>query len=441
MLLLFAGSIVLAQSPPDLQCATPDAISALQGRQPASWPTMLDAPVGVGNAHRPPPPDGHKVPYGQPTGLFLETENFLISWEDGSLSLDSIDRTADALEGAWTQLVEIQGWPAPVSSERYLIWVIFDPDLSGTGFTTEYFDEVYPQGYPVIFVNPTNIELEAFWASLMVHEFMHTVHFTMRDYRFDLTEETWYWEASATHASELAAPDVDGHQYISAAYAEFPEARYDTRERAHDYGMFVLNAWLEDPDLGVGPGTMHAIWRAGAERPDALWDELIADVTRRDAVTVWAAFAADYGNQQMPESSQYTPARLKGTLSEQGDGRLPYLGTDYWEIEADGRMMATGDVRVSTPDGVFLPQTTAAVQRGDIIAVTAAVDGADYTLVHLEEDARDLSQDTGDAAARRTPESTMTRGCADRGTQMGSGVLVWMVLLWRRRPRQVHAEE
>ena len=111
--------------------------------------------------------------------------NFAVGWEEGQGTEDDADRALEALEQAWSALIEEQQWRQPKSSETHLIWVIFNRNLGGTGLTTSYTDSNFPDGYPVIYLNPDYSDLEDFWASLSAHEFAHAIQYAYRDYRID----------------------------------------------------------------------------------------------------------------------------------------------------------------------------------------------------------------------------------------------------------------
>ncbi len=357
-------------------CATPAALDALRGTHAPLFAEMLVSPP---NLHRPPgPPPPSRVIYGTPYARHLETDHFSINAVDASVSDAAMTASAEALERAWSAYIDVLGWPAPVSSDSYFLWVLLDPSLGGTtGFTTEYFTDEFPDGYPVVYVNPTTLTDfgSAFYTSLNAHEFMHAVQFGMRDY--DLAggdTENWYWEASATHASELAAPEVDGHQYASDWYAQIPEVRYDSYENAHQYGMFVFNAYLEE---GIGAGTMRAVWEQGADAPGVAWPDLMEEAVGVPASALWAAFTDAYGNRTLVESRLYSVAKNEGALTDGAGGVLDELGTHYWTISEDMDVLPDGDVILG---GTSEPGTPRTVLAGEVLSVTALSDSTTYQL-------------------------------------------------------------
>ena len=360
-----------------MDCATPAALDALRGVRPATHSSMLIRPASLTPPVGPPPPD--RTHYGSPLEDHYDTEHFSINWWDASVSPEDVSAAAEALEMGWQAFIEAQGWPAPASSESWYLWVMLDPSLgSTTGYTTEYSSDDYPDGYPIIYINPHTREAygEDFYAALAAHEFMHAIQFGMRDYGDaggDL--ENWYWEASATHASELADPTVDGHQYTSEWYAMRPEVRYDSYESSHQYGMFVFNAWLED---ALGAHTMRATWEASVGRAGQPWPTILEAATATPPEVLWAGFTHAYGNQTLPESHQYAQAAVQGPLSDTAAGTLPELGTHYWTIDEDTDVgVVSGDVILGGAAAAMAPVPMAA---GAVLSVTAVADSTDYVL-------------------------------------------------------------
>ncbi|MEC8423082.1 MAG: hypothetical protein VX000_04855, partial [Myxococcota bacterium] len=165
-------------------CRTPDALAALAGANPTHDTRILSPPPGLSigiRADQPSPPDGKPL-YGTPYPDHQTSENFLVTWTDADVDPDVAERTLIDLEDGWTALVEEQQWPVPVSGDIFKLWVLLDPAMSGTGLTTEYPTAEYPEGYPVIFLNPTYAQDTTFWRTLVVHEFAHTLQYRLRDY-------------------------------------------------------------------------------------------------------------------------------------------------------------------------------------------------------------------------------------------------------------------
>ena len=363
-------------------CGTADALSVLAGVAPAHDPRVLAPPPGLrmGIAPATPGPPDTKPTYGTPYDDHQTSENFLVTWTDTSVDPAVAAQTLIDLEDAWAALVEDQAWPLPVSGDTYKLWVLLDPSLSGTGLTTEYTTDDFPEGYPVIFLNPSWASDTRFWRTLVAHEFAHALQYRLRDYTGE-TWEPWYWEASAQWQAELADPDNDGHLYTAAWYADRPGDRFDSMTDSHQYGMFVFNAWLEEHQTGADG--LRQVWLLSDDRPGTPWDAILAESTDEDPASLWAGFTGSYGNSGLAQSADYAPAAEQGTLGEGSGGDVAYLGTDYWAVAEDGvvtlQVDAGDEAVLSGADG---SGQTLSVRAGDTLAVTGLVDDgfAAYTL-------------------------------------------------------------
>lgn len=223
-------------------CLTPDAIEAqLAPGSAISEPRLVQAPAGVGVRPDHSPPPTERAIYGVPYENHLETEHFTLNWAAGVADPEIAARTGASLEAAWSTLVADQGWTPPVSSDQYYLWVLLVDDLGSTGFTAEYFTDEYPEGYPVVFLDTAWASDAPFWSTLVTHEFHHAAQFAVRQPAGG-TEETWFWEASASWASLLVEPDSTALDYTVPWYAEQPDLSYDSGVGWHPYGMMVFNA-------------------------------------------------------------------------------------------------------------------------------------------------------------------------------------------------------
>lgn len=422
-----ASSNASAPHPEAGRCGLPEVHRVLRGEALPSHPGMREAPAqlgpaGLAGATAPslpaasapapaPAPAPAKSVYGSPYANHIETENFTVNWWDDAVSREHAELAAAALETAWTSFIEEQGWPEPVSSDTYYLWVLLDRGLgSTTGYTTEYFTEEYPQGYPVIYLNPDQFWNESFWQALSAHEFMHTVQYGMREWDAGGTEESWYWEASANHASELADPSWDGHQYTAAWYTLQPQLRYDSYDGYHQYGIFVLNAWLEEQ----GEGLMRRTWEEGVGREDTTWDLLLAEASGMGVDELWAGFSAAVANEELPESALYEPMAVWGDAEVGATGSLAYLGSHAWEAPEALALEAEGDVVLGGPGGQRGGRVV--LEPGELLTVTALSDGAEYTLVEASEpvDTGLIGDDTGELGD--------SGGASDGGGVGGGGV-------------------
>ena len=406
-------------------CATPLVLAALNGPGPVFHPGVV-APVRPRTA--PAPPAAGKTIWGNPLPNHLSSDNIAVGWEGSTDYTRPAERVLEAVETAWSNLVVDQGWPGPRSSEDHLLWFILDPSLGHTGYTTLAFDDDHPDGVPVVYLNPDYAAYGAFWEHLAVHEFNHMLQYRLRDWE-SASEEAWYWEASAEWGAELGVPEVDFYGVQAGYYAATPELRYDTIDGRHEYGMLLLNAWLEEHVLGTGG--LLAVWTAGSEQSHDDWLTVLEDSTGLDHEDLWAGFTAAYANQDLRESPLYEAPVLQGELSDGASGQLALLGTDYWTCAEDTRVTVEGDAILGGAGGTGSAVTALA---GEVLTVTAVKQNADYTLA-LAEPTDPI--DTGDSAGPSDPgepgetglpdEDAVACGCRT-GPRSGSA-WVWLAAL------------
>ncbi len=372
-------------------CSLPEVLDALAGRAPAADLRYVVAPPGVGDRAPAPPPAGKGV-YGTSYAHHLETENFTINWADGDASDAVASQVAEGMELGWSYFVEDAAWDAPVSSDRYYVWVILDPSLSGTGYTTEYTTEEYPDGYPVIYINPEYSGYVDFFRLLAVHEFHHAVAFGYRDYWNGGADEAWYWEASAQWAAYLAEPGSTAFDYSAEWYADHTEYDFDSTEDYHHYGIFVLNAFLHE---AIGEHAMRGAWEESRDRTGDPWDGILESSTGTAAPDLWAGFAWAFGNELLAGAAGWARPQWGGTVSEGLGGTAAELGTVYYRVLSQVGI----DVEATEGEVVWLARPGAGgsyyLDPGDVFAVTAVGNrGAEWVL-RVGEALLDEPGDTG----------------------------------------------
>lgn len=372
-------------------CELPQVLDALAGRAPAADERYLVPPPGVGAHSRPPPPAAKGV-YGTPYDQHVDTENFTINWAQGDATTAVAEQVAEGLELGWSYFVGAAGWDAPVSSDQYLVWVILDPTLSGTGYTTEYFTDAYPDGYPVIFINPEYAGYTDFFRSLAVHEFHHAVAFGYRDYWGGGADETWYWEASAQWAAYLAEPGGTAFDYSAEWYADHPEYAFDSTDDYHHYGIFVLNAYLS---TAHGEHAMRAAWEESRDRTGDPWDDVLAASTGVSASDTWAEFAWAFGNESLPGAGGWANPASSGAVADGLTGEAEELGTRYYRAASQvGITVEATEGEVAWrarpgADGSYY------LDRGDVFAVTAVGNRGATWVLRVGEAVTEEPGDTG----------------------------------------------
>jgi len=404
-----------------IDCLLPATLSALSGQSPPIYQYMLTPPANL-TAEVSSPPSSQKLLRGNVFPNMIYTESFAVGWPNGmDITEAKVQMAADAMEDAWQALIVDGGWPQPVSSELYYIWVILDDDYAGSGYTTEYPADEYPEGYPVIFLNPEYSEDNKFWTSLAAHEFNHAVQYGMRDYSYGANDdEDWYWEASAEWGAELSLPNANAYGPQTWYYMSNSGARYSSMDGYHQYGMSVVNAHLEEHVSGEGG--MLAAWVEASTRPMVMWDELIPEANGVTLDELWGGFTSSVTSMDFNDAVYYFPPEVEGPVTDGKSGALPYLGTHYYNVQQSGSYSATGEVILAAPSGWGLSVT---VNAGDILAVTGRLDQINnYTLHYSEDVTVDTgTTDTGDSSTQiDTSEGLDDSGFdGDRPPKQGCG--------------------
>ncbi len=362
--------------------------------------------------------------FGQSFRHHVETENFTLQWTDSGIDPDRAVEIGEALERAWQELVVEGGWTPPVSSDEYLLWVILDPSLAGSGYTTEYVAGPYPDGYPITYLHPTIYEDEfpGYALSVAAHEFGHMLQYATAEYDSS-GEQTWYWEATAEWLAEVSLPEVDTYALSSYWYARGPELAFDSIANGHAYGMFLLNAYLDEHVFGIDG--IRRVWEAAGPN----WHEAIADEAELPFSTVMHDFVGAYAAGALAESAIYdsplTPERFE-TVPESESLRLPALyGVQFIEV---------ADYDPALGVWVEGPVDLIAVQGGDwdveleagpvLFAAMATDSGQEFQFGVLPE----VHEDTG--AEKPQPTSCACAGAPGTGSPYALGL---MLLALRRR--------
>ncbi|MFZ5479677.1 MAG: hypothetical protein ACOZNI_23120 [Myxococcota bacterium] len=394
-----------------MDCGLADVLAAKAGLEEPADPRMLAPPPFFDGRVRP-RADGKGV-YGQPLPNAIDTENFTVQWDHPDVDPDRAAEIAEALEAGWAALVEAGGWPQPVSSDQYLLWVILDPTISGSGFTTTYETDAYPDGYPVLYVNPDFAPgYPGFERSVSVHEFGHALQFGLRDWWTEGTD-AWYWEATSEWVAELGLPDADTYALSTYWYAVAPEASFDSTVDSHQYGMLLLNAYLDEYEIGAEG--IRDVWIAG--EGGGHWEDLIAEATGRDFGDVVADMTGAYAAGALRESPlYYEPTFDDPVWTSDLPGRY---GTHYVDLGVAMTLDVTGDVEVRyVLDGGWSEEPP-----GDVVTFTAVARRGEYGYGELVADVEDDC-----LCADEAPPEAPAGGCASAT----ASVPPWVLLILAR---------
>lgn len=426
-------------------------LDALLGVSPAADVRYLHAPVGIGRplgASAPPP--AAKAVYGTNLANHHETNNFSINWANGDGTSEIAEAAGVALELGWSRLIDDLDWQAPVSSDQYLLWVVLDASLGGTGFTTQYETDEFPDGYPVIYLNPDSYDYPVFFGALAQHEFHHAIQYGYRLQYSSGSSEAWYWEASANWAPYLVNPDSTAFDYTTAWYADVPELKYSSTEGSHQYGMFVLNSYL---DQALAPGTMQGVWSASASGDG--WLDVLEAATGQEPTEIWGQFAAAYGGRALDNSDRWV--EVQAEVGDEGEtGAAEQFGAVYYELDGNQDRLVSLDMieGEAIVSGVSGFGSEVVVGAGEVFAVTATTSaGATWNLVVGDVpadtgvgedtglgDTAGLNDDSGDDVDPiNTSDGPGACGCASVGGGGALSILAPVFLAARRRQSAARA--
>lgn len=292
-----------------MYCLLPALFASYLGETPAPYRFAWTPPPQVDGLRR----RGPKAICGNSFPYHIETEHFTVQWTNAAIPEERAQAIADALELGWEELVEEQGWPAPVSSDACYLWVILDDELSGSGLTTQYTSEDYPQGYPVSYLNPAfEPETPEFALSVAVHEFGHMIQYGLDGWDGTGTR-AWFWEATAEWMAEKGLPEANTYAESTYWYARSPEFDYHTMKNFHQYGMLLLDAWI-DENHGMEP--ILSAWLDAREHANEDWDARLARSVGMDFPEIVRQFTAAYAAKTLRESSLYYEPTLANSHRE-----------------------------------------------------------------------------------------------------------------------------
>jgi hypothetical protein len=211
--------------------------------------------------------------------LTRETEHFILHYtlegEDATTEA-YVDELADMMERIWAREIEELGWPAPPS----------DGDIGGDGRYDVYLQSLLQDGIfgycapeTVVGDNP-NTDFEEIHAATSffvvendmeedtrgnplgqlfttaAHEFHHAIQFG-----FDINDEKWMYEATATWMETLVAgDDEDATPYVGGNF-QSPEICFGEKSGTYTYGHWLFLQSIADVH---GMDVVQELWQNAA---------------------------------------------------------------------------------------------------------------------------------------------------------------------------------
>jgi hypothetical protein len=211
--------------------------------------------------------------------LTRETEHFILHYTlegDDATTEEYVDELADMMERIWEREIEELGWPAPPSDgdiggdERYDVYLqsllqdgIFGycaPEtVVGDNPNTEFEEENAATSF---FVVENDMQEDTRGNSLgqlfttAAHEFHHAIQFG-----FDINDEKWMYEATATWMETLAAgDDEDATPYVAGNF-QSPEICFGDKSGTYVYGHWLFLQSIADVH---GMDVVQELWQNAA---------------------------------------------------------------------------------------------------------------------------------------------------------------------------------
>jgi hypothetical protein len=302
--------------------------------------------------------------------------------------------------------------------------------LAGTGLTTGIPTDAHPAGVPIIYLNPTYVEQPDFFRSLAVHEFGHALQFRVRTWYGAEESEPWFWEATSEWMTEVVDPGWDQYAWSSGWYAAAPDQPFDSMEEYHQYGMMLLNAYMDEYR-----GGSQTVWDIWLENDGHSWLWEIESILGEQPIDTWTDFVGAYAAGQLQDSLVYETPVFVGQV-----GEIPgELGSAYVNLGVlDGAVQLRGGTGTLVRDGTWFTFETGAnipLGTGEVIVVVTNPDVEPLAYEITVVDVADVGEsgepvDTGGeprSVELEADSSEQRKGCSC-SSRSGRG-LAWVWLL------------
>ena len=412
----------------------------------------------------------------------LSSEHFALEYSSQQLEPDVAQDTLDALEAAWQTQIDVEGFPAPAGDGFQMpVWVEFiDSGLGGLTWT-------WPcdgQDLPFIVLNPNWLQHADKRENLAHHEFFHTVQTGVWWAEISTLEapNRWLAESTATYVNGWLAPE--SQEWNAANYVPYrtvePWRTIDDAEGFEPYGAYLFWQALASEE---GPGFLLDFVDSTSGRVGWAWDDALDETANLSTDATLASLARrlptmDFGIDALqgwgPADVQYQGLgtdRIGGMAGQHGPGYLPldvtldqegtapqHTGTALVSIASRGLVddeglwiEVSGDTKtrwsfqfVATRDGetssTFSPEVVAG-QTSAFFGNFPQIDAVFITATPLDDFGGGIAPWSYTAELQPSGEfegfadEAPDLGCASGCSASPRGLLLWPLLLARRRRR------
>ena len=195
------------------------------------------------------------------------------------------------------------------------------------------------------------------------HEYNHVVQ-----YAYDVFQDKWMFESTATWMEEKVFPDVDDyHQYVTpwAKLSAMPITRFDRDKGDKVYGSAVFNRWLDDE---YDESIVRRAWELSLDQDSfapGAYDKAIREYHGPGFSYELASFAASTAEWKVAGAGVHEGAafpdvtRAGVTLPVDGsviEGKLDHTGYALFDVAATSapKLTLTGTLPAGTAGAVML---------------------------------------------------------------------------------------
>lgn len=239
----------------------------------------------------------------------ITSTNFVVKWgPNETYSQTTIDRMLEGFELGWQTLIAQMQFAQPTGTDTYLMNVYIGNTGGNAPTIPDYaggYADIDGEGYPMMVIHPNLIPYfetpgyEEYGDQTMIHEFFHTVQFSVPAY--DLSNETayWFWEATSEWAAAQALPSSQALWGLIGGYALYPHVAlnfYDYPDTGalielHHYGAGIFAQYLTEQEADWT--IIRDAWMNGTATGDPIDDvDALLSAQSIDLTEAFGRFAA-----------------------------------------------------------------------------------------------------------------------------------------------------